>query len=319
VSLAQAEARREELVERTISLSALASAIFDECVLVGRLITLNREHTALVEQLQSSAEASYQVGGGAQRASLSAELERAELERERNALIAREGRALAELNGLLHRPASASLPPLSPPVGLPPLPARAKEWQRDLPALRSAEQEVSAQKSALALAERAHLPDLSVGLTYSSMWSQPAHQLMLGASLTLPVQREAKRAKVAEKAAALAQAEARLEALSSSADVSVQRAWVTLREARQEAQIISEQLLPTARRLAQEAESAYVSARGGLADVLAALRQLKRLERTEAEVQARAWQRYATLQRALGHLTLADEAVREGVRAGGDS
>jgi len=315
VSLAQAEARREGLSERRLSLCASASALFDEYALVKRLITLNGEHDELVEQLQRSVEASYQVGGGAQRASLSATLERAELKRERNALVAREGRALAELNGLLNQPANASLPPPTPLVELPPHVEGDEAWRArlaELPELRAANKRVEAQRSALALAERAHLPDLSVGLTYSSMWAQPAHRLMVGASITLPVQRAAKRAEVTEATEALTQAEARAESLASSEDVKAQRARVALQEARREALIFSASLLPTARRLVQEAEAAYVSGRGALMELLGALRQLKRLERAEAEVQALAWQRYATLQRALGRECLGSEAPREG-------
>jgi outer membrane protein TolC len=270
-----------------------------------------------VTRLRQGAEAQYAAGRGGQQDPIQADVELALLERERLTLAAREQIIVAQINGLLHRPAEGRLP--AAPATLEPAaaPSRsAEQWQRyaqqHRPELHTAARIVDARASSMALAQRAYYPDFSFGVAYNSMWPQLEHQFMLGFSLNIPIQLGARRGGVNEATAALARAESLQAERRSAVNVEVRQAWVRFDEALAQIAVYRDQILPAARRQIEAAEAGYTSGRNSFSDIMSAQRQLRRFEQAYAEALADTWRRRAALTRAAG--TASGQPAEGGVR-----
>ncbi len=317
IALAEAEARSADLERVRLHLCLTASVLFDDFFVVRRALEINGEHRVLVTRLRQSAEAQYAAGRGSQQDPIQADVELALLERERLTLAAREQIIVAQINGLLHRPAEGQLP--AAPATLEPAaaPSRsAEQWQRyaqqHRPELHTAARIVDARASSMALAQRAYYPDFSFGVAYNSMWPQLEHQFMLGFSLNIPIQLDARRGGVNEATAALARAESLQAERRSAVNVEVRQTWVRFDEALAQVAVYRDQVLPAARRQIEAAEAGYTSGRNSFSDIMSAQRQLRRLEQAYAEALADTWRRRAALNRAAG--TASGQPAEGGVR-----
>ena len=116
VALAMAEADGAELGAVQLELAEMASELYDEYFVNARALEITAQHKVLLEQMKKSAEAQYVAGRAAQQDPIQAEVELAQLERERIMLDAERDQIIAGLNGLVHRAPSSALPP--PPVEL---------------------------------------------------------------------------------------------------------------------------------------------------------------------------------------------------------
>ena len=305
VALAEAEARSADLEQVRLHLRTTASLLFDDYFAVGRALEINRAHRELVTRLREGAEAQYAAGRGGQQDPIQAEVELALLERERLTLAAREQIIVAQINGLLHRPAEGQLPAAPVTLELAAAPSwSAEKWQRHAqqyrPELRTAARIIDARASGVALAQRAYTPDFSLGAAYNSMWPQLEHQFMMGFSLNIPIQLGARRGGVNEASAALASAESLQAERRSAVDVEVRQALVRFAEALAQVAVYRDQVLPAARRQIEAAEAGYTSGRNSFSDIMSAQRQLRHFEQAYAEALADTWRRRAALTRAAG-------------------
>lgn len=310
--LAEAEARSEDFQEVRLHLALTASLLFDDHYVVGRALEINRGYRGWLERSSRSAEAHYVAGRGSQQDPLWVEVELVLLEREQLVLEARRRVIAAQINGLLHRDPSASVPP--PPGGLEPAtaPAMARdEWSRRAlrasPTIQASAIRRDGAQSSLALAQRAQWPDLAISGSYNSMWPHPEHQLMLGFSLEIPLHRGRVRAVVDEASARLARAEAEHEAHLESVRVEVHEALLGLEEALAREALTGERLLPVARQRLSAAEAGYRSGHGDFSDLVEAERRLRAFELEHEEALADTWRRRACLARAAGASLLTNE------------
>ena len=300
VALAEAEATRGDHARLALHLRATASILFDDALTIRRARTLNERHQQLVRALRDSAEASYATGRGSQRDPIRAEIALGLLVREQLDLIARERVIEAQLNGLLHRPATAPLPPLPDEREVATLPDWSAEvWQQHArehqPRLQAAQSRIDARESDLRLAKKSFLPDVSVSATYNSMWQAPEHRAMVGVALDIPVVLSSRRARVDRAHAAIARATADHAAETSSVDVRLDEALARFGAAVERAELFRAQLLPAARRQLDSAESAYRAGTHDLSEVLTAERQLAAFELDYAQAIGETWQQRAIL------------------------
>lgn len=300
-ALARVRAGAETVDVARLDLAATASKLYDALYLVDRAQDIFREHVALLRELEASARARYSAGAAPQEALLSAKIELAHSE---HRLVVYEGdRAVlvAQLNALLHRAPSATLPAPPERLALPrPPPGAPEPAIAARPEARRAEAEVDAAAAALELAHRAFWPDLGLRAQYNSMWRELEHQLMVGLTVELPVQLGRRRAGVREAEAALARARSERARVDTDIAASVAAAEARFEESRRVVAIYDERLLETARARVFAARAEFESGRGRFLEVITAERELRAIELQYHESLAQLSQRTADLLRARG-------------------
>jgi cobalt-zinc-cadmium efflux system outer membrane protein len=318
---AEAAMARGSWAETELALAMAASMLYDEWYVAHRALDINAHHVASMEALQRSAEAQYAAGRGSLDDPLRAELELGELLQEQIMLESRRDMVRAEINGLLHRPPQAGLPP--PPQALAvrqALPEDSEALQeqalRGRPELAATRAELRGQRAAVELARKSYFPAIGVMASYSTMFEHPSHQYMVGLSLELPVQRSRRRAAVDEARAGLARVSHGQERLEDEIRVEVAKARLRLVEAMRIAELYRTRLVPAARGRASAARAAFESGRGEVAMVLEAEDALRSMElRAEISV-ADVARRDAELARQIGTAPGATPGAMNGATPG---
>lgn len=304
---AEARAAAEQYEAVRLDLALAASVVFDEYYLVQRALDINREHQRLLQELERSARAQYEVGRGSLQDPLQAQVEGARLRREALALEAQREVTLARINALLHRLPNASLPaaPQSLAVSTEePAPSAVLQQAalRERAELRARAARVRALDLRTESAEREYYPDLTVMVSYNSMWADIEHQVMLGVAAPIPIQR-ARRASAVDEATALAW-EARHELMAESMEIrrEVDAARARIVEALHTVRLYEREVLPLARDRASAARAGFEAEANDFATVIAAEDQLREDELEYHTARAELSKRRAELARATGKL-----------------
>jgi outer membrane protein TolC len=309
---AAAEAAREGYEAARLRLSLMAGLLFDQSYAVERSLEINEAHRRLLEAIAASAQARYETGRATQEEPLRVELELGEIERQRVMLTSQRGVLVAQLNGLLHRSPSEALPPppttldpdLDPPAELDRLIAEA---QAARPELAAATARLEGRDAAIDLARRGYYPELGVMASYSTMWMDPEHRLMVGVSLDVPVQVGARRSAVEKARAQRAATDAELAAAVDTIGVEVATARERTLEMLEVVRIDRERLLPAAEARVEAARIGYETGRSGLEALVDAERSLRARELEYQRSLAELGSRRAELDHALGRITRATE------------
>jgi outer membrane protein TolC len=202
----------------------------------------------------------------------------------------------AQINGLLARPVETALPPL--PERLEDLIMTDGEGAR--PELAGMDARIDAATQQEALAKRGHAPRLSANASYNSMWAHPAHRLMMGVGVAVPLQGRAiaaDRARAEHERRAL---ERDREALQDDISVDVATARERLAEAEHVHELHTTKLIPAAREYVEAARIAYENHEAPLRDLVSAERELRTLELHLHRLDADRLARQADLRFALG-------------------
>ena len=309
VAVAEAEAAREDGEAVRLDLALMASNLFDDHYVAARSLDIQAQHLALLEDLKRSAQAQYAAGRAAQQDPLEAEVEVAQLLQERIGLETARDVIVAQLNGLLHRPARALLPP--PPAELA-LPTGTAEPARDprerdealegRPELRRADARIRAAGSSVALAEREYFPDFTLSGGYDSMWDMPEHRAMLGIGLSLPIQLGRRRAAVDEAEARLARERRERDRIEDAVGVEVFEARARVVAARRVLKIYEERLLPAVSDQVAAARSGFETGRSTFASLIEAERSQRSIALRYHIARADLSKRLAGLERARGRI-----------------
>lgn len=319
MALAEADAARQDVRSARLGLALLATQLWADYVATARSLEVNEELAGLLASLRESAEAHLATGHSLVRDPLKAEVSLAEVERERVALTTQQRVLAARLNGLLHRPPYAPLPPPPDDVTLPPaltgdldaLLARAIDARPELAAADAALRGADAGRE---LARLAYVPEVSLSGEYTSMFPMFEHQWMLGVGFSLPVQLARRDAEADAATARAARAKSERARVLDEVRTEVATALEREREARQVVSLYEERLLPAAAgqleaaRATLEAGTAGASTQGYF-DVLEAEEDLRRVRLAREVAVADLLKRRAELERALGAIPhLGDEA-----------
>jgi outer membrane protein TolC len=303
---AEAEAAFQSWREAILELSTRASLLYDDYYLVHRALAINAEHRRLLNDAREVATARYAAGLAMQQDPIQAEVEGTRLLLTETELEAERRVTLARLNALLHRAPDAPLPP--PPARLPdpePMPAGTDLIAAAIaarPELAARAAEIRAREAGLDVARLARRPDFEAMGSYSSMWMEPEHRVMVGIGISLPFWRERTEAARAEAESRLAQAQSEQAALEAEVRAQVQEALEMVHEALHHLSIYRDRLLPASRDQLQAARAAFETGGGTFLGVIEAERSLRDAELGFEEALAETHRHRAMLDRALGRL-----------------
>lgn len=288
-------------------LTRMASELYDEYRYVDRALAINAEHQELLREFQQVATARYAAGVAPQQAPLAAEVETAHVEHRQVVLTADRSAVVARLNALLHRPATAELPP-APAADGPALPEPPTSDPQELialalrqrPELSAARSTVAAEETGVELARLAGRPDFQPMSSVNTMWMTREHRFMVGLGVSLPVWRERVRAGISAAEAELEAADRQRTALADRIGRDVKIAFDRLEESRHVVSLFGNRLLPAARDQISAARSNFETGQVDFLAVIDAERNLRDVELGLAAARAQHQQRLARLQRAVG-------------------
>lgn len=305
VALAMAETEAAEIGVVRLELAQMASELYDDYFVAARALEINAHHEALLEQIKKSAEAQYVAGRAAQQDPIQAEVELAQLERERIVFEAERDQIVSRLNGLLHRAPSSTLPPAPVDLALAAAPTGTSVELQELalrkrPQREAASARIRAARAKRSVAERDFYPDFELMSSYSTMWDMTAHRWMVGVMIDVPIQRGKRRAVVDEAEAEIARARFEDERLVDEIRVEVDRAARRMTEAQALVDVHVNKLLPAARARLDSARAGFTAAQNSFLAVVEGQKNLREIELSLAMARAELSRRRAALARAVG-------------------
>ncbi len=303
LAMAEAEAAEIEMVQ--LELAQMASEMFDDYYAVARGLAINEAHRVLMGEMKQSAEAQYIAGRAAQQDAIAAEVELAELERERLGLEAERDLVVARINGLLHRDPGAALPPAPTTLELAEAPDGSSEDLQALavelrPQRGSSRARIRAARAEIAMARREYYPDFELMAGYDSMWDMPEHRWMVGVMVEIPLQRGKRRAAVEQAEAEAAQMTFEDESVVDTIRVEVDRAHRRVVEAKALVELNEKTLVPAARDQLDAARAGFTSAQNDFSAVVDAEENLRSAELELEMARAELSRRQAALSRTVG-------------------
>lgn len=304
-ALAMAEAEGAELEMVQLELAEMASEMYDEYFVTARALEINAQHRILLEQMKKSAEVQYVAGRAAQQDPIQAEVELAQLERERIMLDAERDQIIARVNGLIHRMPTAALPPPPAELALASVPAgTSAELQeqalRKRPQRKASNARIRAAHARRASAQRDYYPDFELMGSYNSMWDMAPHRWMVGVMVDVPIQREKRPAAVEQADAEIARAGFEDERIVDDIRVEVDRAARRVTEAQALVEVHVNKLLPAARAQVDSARVGFTAAQNSFLAVVQSQKNLRDIELSLARTRAELSRRRAALSRVVG-------------------
>jgi outer membrane protein TolC len=214
--------------------------------------------------------------------------------------------AIARLNTLMHASPDNPLPPpaeIRPDAALPEAPALRALAARSRPDFKAASDRLTAEESALALAQREYKPDFELMTAYDGFWQgqngRPL-QWQVGARMNLPVRYARRTGAVMEAQAKLVQRRAEVAKLADRINYEVQESWEQVREAEEVVRLYAGKVLPAAEANVKEAQSGYVAGRVPFLNLVEAQRNRVGLRNRYYEAIAESLRRRAALERVVG-------------------
>lgn len=317
-ALAEAAALRWDARQSRLLLAQTARMAFLDYYLVRRRLELNAENRELMAEFREAARARYETGQVTQRDVLQADLELAELERQRIELDRADQVAVARINTLLRR---APIAPLADPPKQ--LPITTLNLDRELleelaiqrrPDLAAQRARLRAEQAALTLACKGYYPDAEFFARYDSFWQPASTQSdlrgQIGIRVNVPTYRRRLHASVREAMARVRQRRAEYEQKVWDLRYDVQAAFAQVEESRRSLAWTSQKLLPIAEQNVASARANYDVAKGEFLDLALAQRQFIDARTKQQEALVALHRNLATLDQLLGGAvtsTLADE------------
>ena len=293
-------------------LVAEITRLWYELSLLTQSVAIMRAHRDLVVSFEGVTRARFATGTARHPDVIRASIELGNVENQLASLKDRRSPLVAALNGLLHRPPSASLP--DPPL-LEFHPLRTDEQEllntlmRDNPVLRALNFQAASAKAQFRHAQTASLPELAVGLDYtvtgpaivSGVRGSSQDPISANLRITLPLSRESYRAEQRE-------AQANLDAIRArqSTELDRLRALVIshlyqLRDAEREIVLFQTVLLPKAKEALGALQRAYSSGTASFNELIESLRVQLDLELGQARAMADHGQTRASLDELFGN------------------
>jgi outer membrane protein TolC len=301
---ADAEAARLKVDEAWLEIAMRVKTAYARYWQVARTERLVRDVLDLMTRLEQIAQARYAGGLAAQADAIRAQTERTAMEGELIALAGERERAIAMLNAILTRPATAELAEPERLRTLPAQPALDLAALTDRIATRSPElaaeaARISSAEHARDLAYRNRFPDVSIGVSPIQMGSRlAAWELML--EVAIPLQQGVKRSQEREaermRDAALARRSTALVRLQGELGGTL----AALQTARRTESLIAGRLLPLAQINFESALAGYENGKVDFAALLEAQRQIFKARQDIVKVQAEQQMRLAEIERIVG-------------------
>ncbi|WP_429885603.1 TolC family protein, partial [Geoalkalibacter halelectricus] len=270
-----AETRRWGFEERKIALELMVRESWYQLFAVDRSLEIVEKNLQLLDDLAHLAETLYGVGSALQQDVLRAHLERSKMEDMRLALRQQRRSLEARLNTLAYRDPDLPIPTL-PDAELLPLDmdvAQLEELaQQHRPLLRALRSEVEKTGVARDLALRENYPDFTFSFEYMqrepAMGEEGYDMYSAGISFNLPVQRERRRAMVAEADSEGRMARHELAMVRNDIRQGVADALARLERSRRQAALYQDGIIPQAGATLDASLAAYRVGRAEFMNVL---------------------------------------------------
>jgi outer membrane protein TolC len=281
---------------------------------VDRAIEVNEGALRLLAEFKQNAETRYRNGQVPQQDVLQADVEIG-LQKERSITLNRMRKvAQARINTLLHLEPDLSLPPSLREIPLE-IEKRNGEQLREearanRPDLRSLEDKIRADDTAVQLARKEFSPDYEALAAYDSFWQGMDKQMQyqLGLRMNLPSQRSKRYAALAEAQSKLAQRKAERKKLEDQINFQVQEAFEQLKESTQIMELFKKTTLPATEANVREAQTSYISGKIPFLTLVEAQKEMYLARDRFYQAQAEAFRRKATLDRVTANVPTAEVA-----------
>ncbi len=304
-------------------LVAEITRLWYELSLLTQSVAITRAHRDLVVFFEGVTRARFATGAARHPDVIRASIELGNVENQLASLKDRRPPLVAALNGLLHRPPSASVP--NPPLlEFQPLPKDEQQvlntLMRDNPVLRGLDFQAASAKARFSHAQTASLPKLAVGLDYtvtgpaitSGVRGSSQDPISANLRITLPLSRERYRAEQRE-------ARANLDAIRARQSTELDRLRALaishlyqLRDAEREILLFQSVLLPKAKEALGALQRAYSSGTASFNELIEALRVQLDLELGQVRAMASHGQTRASLGELLGNPLTQQEEQESG-------
>lgn len=295
---ARFEAERLELFEKVKSRYA-------EYLYIEQAVRIARENQAILGQFEEVALARFRAGETGNADVLRVQMEVDRLEDEVQTTEAMRAPTAAALNAVLGRAVTAPLPDPQEIKSIPALaeiPERSpEEWLAENPLLRAASHEVVRDELGVDLAGREGRPDFTVGVEVMDNVGMAPNEVMVMASINLPIWRERYAAARREARAVHEGAIADHESLQRELEATLQRTLFELRDAERKIRLYGQALLPRARQTFNSLQGAYRTGESDFLDLVEAQRTLLDVELSYQRALADRVQRLAEFESLIGY------------------
>lgn len=298
-----------ELAERKVELRRMVQDAWAQLALVQDSLRLVRENIALLDSLSRLAETGYGTGMVRQNEVLRTQIERSRMEEMRIGLEQRQKSLTAMFAALLHRPMDA--PPPVAKGAIVPVQTSAAELETlaftTRPELFARSTRLEQARTSETLARREYYPDFTLSFEYmqrDAFSGAPASMgedmYSAGVSFNLPVQRQQRRAMLAEAQAQGRMAAAEIEQLRHEIRRGIRDTQARLTASAAMAQLYDGGIIPQAQFATESLLSSYQVGKGDLMPVLDSQMQLFGLRQRYYEFVAENQMQRAELEALVG-------------------
>ena len=278
VVLAEAEGLAKDREAMARMLVAAANEALVELGTASALRARYHEHHQLMDTLRRGVLAMVAAGRGMPEDAVMAEAEVLMADRELIDVTRMERIALARVNALLHRPATAALGAVTLPATLPPTPPPLSELvaeaRRARPELAAQAARIRAREAELGVADTMGRPMFGVGAELSTMGDDWMMWPMLMVMIELPLATGKRDAMRDEARAMIAMQRYEAEAVGSDIEAEVAMRRAELEAALQALEQTRTALLPTLERRIQLVQASYAANRQDFGEVVRAANAL---------------------------------------------
>jgi outer membrane protein TolC len=279
----EAKSLEWEHAERKVELRQMVLDAWAQLALVNNSLRLVTENIALLDSLSRLAETGYSTGMVRQNAVLRSQLERSRMEEMRIGLEQRQKSLTAMFAALLHQPMDTPPPTVS--AGIVPVTQTAAELEelafRSRPELFARSARLEQAQSSETLARREFYPDFTLSFEYMQRdafsgdpSSMGEDMYSAGVSFNLPVQRQARRAMVAEAQAQGKMATAEIEQLRHEIRRGISDTLARINASAAMADLYESGMIPQAEFASESLLSSYEVGKEDLMNVLDSRMQL---------------------------------------------
>lgn len=298
------EAARGRSQGAWIEIASRIKLAYARLYLLYRSERIAREIIDLMTRLERVTQARYAGGLAAQQDVIRAQLEQSALRNELIALEAERRQLQVRLNGLLARPAGASL---AEPVALRPVPSHEQLNLTGLeeramtrnPQLSTEESRIRSAQLSRDLVLKNRYPDITLGVS-PIQYQGTVKEWELMIEMNIPLQQSSRRAQERESEAMLQAAQARKESAARQLLSELSENVDAIDAARRTENLVATQLLPQSEFTYQAALVGYENGKVDFATLLDAQRQIRKARQSQLESQVEAQFRLAEIERIIG-------------------
>lgn len=312
----EAEAGRWLIEERRLELQSMVKETWAQLYYVDQSLVLIERTIGVLDDLSRFTETLYGVGEGLQQDVLKAQLERSRMEEMRIVLQQRRRTMEAILNTLAYRPANteipfvAELPLMTAPTDAVLLEKLAEQHR---PLIKSLSLQTDKARTGRELADREYYPDFTFSLEWmqrepTNMGSEGYDMYSAGVSFNLPVQRERRRAMIAEAEAETRMAQDEQEMLRNRIRLGIADILAQLERSRRLVSLYRDAVIPQATHAFEASMSAYRVGKADFMNVLDGQMRLFSVEREYHDAVSEHQMQMARLENIVGVTAPFDEA-----------